>query len=286
MTRLGPPARSRRGRGRPARPSAHSAAAVPGCSRRLMATASPAAPRRALMRALRSHGVRRRIFIPFSGPWRAVLGAQPEAELWYWCWDRFDHAYDASPPAGAPRRYHQAAAERRPSTIAASVRAGGAQARMGREADSSVSADVRPPISRDGGRRVARHLGRRTDWALLRAVSEGMPSSCCCSSASGTRTRCAATRTTPRAVPRPTSWLGARSDEEAARSPVRRRRDRPVPRGAVQRRRAPLQDPQVRAAQAPHVSPRCRGGHLGRGCHRGPGGRRVGRRCGRRGRAC
>ena len=104
-----------------------------------------------------------------------------------------------------------------------------------------------PPTRSRAPRRRARvvavslgHLGRRTDWALLRAVAERLGDELVrCWSAPGTRTRRRATRTSRpcRAMPQ-FVWLGAaRRRGGRAADPLRRRRDRPVPRRAVQRRR-------------------------------------------------
>ena len=180
---------------------------------------------RRLMRALRRHGVPRVVVIFHPVQWplaRAVLALQPEAELWYWCWDRFDHAYDAS-----PRRrerlaaYHEAAAEAAALTIAASGRLQELEREAGREAELvPLSADLFPAPD-PAGTVVAvslGHLGRRTDWALLRAVSERMPELVLLlvgewhEDEVGGNEDFAACRSAPNLV-----WLGARSDEEAAR---------------------------------------------------------------------
>ena len=98
------------------------------------------------------------------------------------------------------------------------------------------------------------HLGHRTDWALLRAVAEGMPELVLLligawhEQESRHDADFQACRAAPNLV-----WLGRRSDEEAARLilladvgivPVRAL--------GVQRHRAALPDPQVRAARAAH----------------------------------
>jgi hypothetical protein len=180
---------------------------------------------RRLLRALRRHGVPRAIVIFHPVQWplaRAVLDASPEAELWYWCWDRFDHAYDAS-PARRQRlaRYHEAAASRAALTIAASVRLEELEREAGRAAQLvPLSADDFP-APEPAGTVVAvslGHLGRRTDWALLRAVAERMPELVLLLVGAWHDDECRGDadydwcRAAPGLV-----WLGERGDEEAAR---------------------------------------------------------------------
>ena len=53
-----------------------------------------------LVKALRRRGRPRVVVIFHPVQWplaRALLDQGEATELWYWCWDRFDHAYDASP---------------------------------------------------------------------------------------------------------------------------------------------------------------------------------------------
>jgi hypothetical protein len=180
---------------------------------------------RRLLRALRRHGTPRVLVIFHPVQWplaRAILDAEPDVELWYWCWDRFDHAYDASPSRRARlATYHEAAAERARLTIAASVRLAELEREAGRVPELvPLSADLFP-APEPGAAVVAvslGHLGRRTDWALLRAVSERMPELVLLlvgewhdDEARGDADY-AACRAAPNLV-----WLGARSDEEAAR---------------------------------------------------------------------
>ena len=64
------------------------------------------------------------------------------------------------------------------------------------------------------------HLGHRTDWALLRAVAEGMPELVLLLIGEWHDAGVAATTRTIQALPRGAPnlvWLGRRSDEEAAR---------------------------------------------------------------------
>lgn len=134
------------------------------------------------LRALRRRGRPRVVVIFHPVQWplaRALLDAQDGSELWYWCWDRFDHAYDASPRRRARlAAYHVAAAERAELTIAASVRLAELEREEARAAELvPLAADSFPaPSPEDTVVAVSLgHLGRRTDWALLRAVVERMP---------------------------------------------------------------------------------------------------------------
>jgi hypothetical protein len=178
-----------------------------------------------LLRALSRHGRPRVVVIFHPVQWplaRAILDREEGTELWYWCWDRFDHAYDAKPGRRARlTAYHEAAAERADRIIAASVRLEELEREAGRTADLvPLSADDFP--APDPGATVIAvslgHLGRRTDWALLRAVLERMPELVLLlvgewhdDEVSGNEDY-AACRAAPNAL-----WLGARSDEEAAR---------------------------------------------------------------------
>jgi Glycosyl transferases group 1 len=106
---------------------------------------------------------------------RAIMGHAPNCELWYWRWDRFERAYDA----GASQRerlevLHEQAAERSSTIITASDELARIEGLAGRRAITvPLAADSFPAPG--GGDVVAislGHLGWRTDWALLRAVSE------------------------------------------------------------------------------------------------------------------
>ena len=181
---------------------------------------------RRLLKALRHRGSPRVVVIFHPVQWplaRAVLELRrPDVELWYWCWDRFDHAYDASPRRRARlAAYHDAAARIAQVTIVASVRLQELEREAGRDAELvPLSADLFPAPD-PGGTVVAvslGHLGRRTDWALLRAVSERMPELVVLlvgawhdDEVRGNEDY-AACRAAPNLL-----WLGERSDEEAAR---------------------------------------------------------------------
>ena len=110
------------------------------------------------------------------------------------------------------------------------------------------------------------HLGRRTDWALLRALSERMPELVLLligewhEDESGARSRLPGLprRAEPR-LARPPLRRGGRAADA-----VRRRRDRPVRAQRVQRHEPAAADPQVRAAGAPHGLPAAgRAAHVG-----------------------
>ena len=103
-------------------------------------------------------------------------GPAPGCELWYWRWDRFERAYDADraparAPGGAARAGGRARA-RRSSPRPTSSR--GSRARPAGARSPCRSPPTRSPRPQ-GGDVVAisiGHLGWRTDWSLLRAVSE------------------------------------------------------------------------------------------------------------------
>ena len=163
------------------------------------------------------------IFHPFQLPLAsALLGRYPDAELWYGRWDRYEEAYDAGPRARAQlRALHEIAAERSALTFAVSDALADLEREAGREAVLvPLAADAFP--APDPGAAVIAvslgHLGHRTDWALLRAVSEAMPELVLLLIGEWHDDECGedpdyrACRTAPNLV-----WLGRRSDDEAAR---------------------------------------------------------------------
>jgi hypothetical protein len=106
---------------------------------------------------------------------RAVVAQTPGAELWYWRWDRYERAYDASPRLRARlEALHEQAAQRAGMVIAVSDELARLEGVAGRKATLvPLAADGFP--APQGGEVVAislGHLGWRTDWSLLRAVSE------------------------------------------------------------------------------------------------------------------
>jgi len=120
------------------------------------------------------------VFHPLQYPLaRGLLAEHPGAELWYSRWDRYEAAYDASPRMRARLvELHELAAGRSALTFAASETLAQLEREAGRDAhvvglaaDSFPALDpTAPVIALSLG-----HLGRRTDWALLRAVAEAMP---------------------------------------------------------------------------------------------------------------
>ncbi|HEV2769979.1 MAG TPA: hypothetical protein VGV40_07335 [Solirubrobacteraceae bacterium] len=159
------------------------------------------------------------IFHPLQLPVARALGA---GELWYGRWDRYEHAYDASPRLRTRlERLHDQAAREAALTFVASDELARLEREAGREAALvPLAADAFP--APDPGAAVVAvslgHLGWRTDWALLRAVSEAMPELVLLLVGAWHDAECAgdpdyvACRATPNLL-----WLGARSDEEAAR---------------------------------------------------------------------
>jgi hypothetical protein len=108
---------------------------------------------------------------------RAITAEVPDCELWYWRWDRYERAYDASPQLRERlEELHQAAAERAALTIAVSGELVRLEEAAGREATLVPMSADDFPAARGGGVVAISlgHLGWRTDWALLRAVAEEM----------------------------------------------------------------------------------------------------------------
>lgn len=163
------------------------------------------------------------MFHPFQYPLAAALIARhPAAELWYGRWDRYEEA----PDAGARLRHriadlHERAAARSALTFAVSDRLAELEREAGRSAAlAPVAADSFPaPDPKATVVAVSLgHLGRRTDWALLRGVAERMPELVLLlvgewhDDESGKDDDYRACRALSNLV-----WLGRRSDEEAAR---------------------------------------------------------------------
>lgn len=163
------------------------------------------------------------IFHPVQWPLaRAVLAARPQAELWYGRWDRYEMAYDAGPKLRARlAELHEEAASRAAMTFVASDELARLEREAGREPTLvALAADSFP--AHDPGRSVVAvslgHLGRRCDWALLRAVCERVPELTVLAIGAFHEDEVAGDadagwcRASPQIV-----WLGARTDEEAAR---------------------------------------------------------------------
>jgi hypothetical protein len=174
-------------------------------------------------RRLRLPGVPRAIVIfhPLQYPLaRALIAQHPDAELWYWRWDRYEVAYDASPRRRARlEELHLAASLRAAVTVVVSDALGD----LAREEGSEpllvpLAADSFPAPAVEVVAVSLGHLGHRTDWALLRAVCEGMPELTLLlvgawhEQESGADQDFQALRRAANVV-----WLGRRTDEEAAR---------------------------------------------------------------------
>ncbi len=181
---------------------------------------------RRLRKALRRHGDRAAIVVIFHPVQallaRALLEAEPGCELWYGRWDRYEHAYDAG--AALRRRLevlHELAADRSSLTFVASEELARIEREAGRSAELvPLAADDFPaPDPNDAVIAVSLgHLGRRTDWALLRALGQRMPQLTLLlvgewhDDESGSDPDYTWCRSHPGFV-----WLGHRDDEEAAR---------------------------------------------------------------------
>ncbi|MBA3327566.1 MAG: hypothetical protein H0T43_04615, partial [Solirubrobacterales bacterium] len=178
---------------------------------------------RRLLRAVRGDLRAVGIFHPVQWPLaRALLAARPGAELWYGRWDRYEVAPDAS--ARMRERLtvlHRQAAERSALTFVVSGKLLKLEREAGRDAELvGLAADSFP--APDPAAAVVAvslgHLGRRTDWALLRGVAELMPELVLLLVGERHDEECSGDadfawcRTAPNLV-----WLGRRSDEEAAR---------------------------------------------------------------------
>jgi hypothetical protein len=163
------------------------------------------------------------IFHPLQYPMaRALISDHPDCELWYWRWDRYEVAYDASPRRRARlEELHEQAMNRAALTVVVSGALGELERAAGHETVLvPLAADAFP--APDPGATVVAvslgHLGHRTDWALLRAVAEGMPELVLLligdahPEESGGDADFQACRTAPNLI-----WLGRRGDEEAAR---------------------------------------------------------------------
>jgi glycosyltransferase involved in cell wall biosynthesis len=163
------------------------------------------------------------IFHPLQYPMaRALISEYPDCELWYWRWDRYEVAYDASPRRRARlEELHEQAMNRAALTVVVSDALGELERDAGHETVLVPLAADGFPAPEPGATVVAvslGHLGHRTDWALLRAVAEGMPELVLLligeahPEESGGDPDFRACRELPNLI-----WLGRRGDEEAAR---------------------------------------------------------------------
>jgi len=182
--------------------------------------------RRGAQRLLRTLGGDLRavvIFHPVQWPLAAALLAlRPRAELWYGRWDRYEVAPDASPRMGRLlESLHEQAAARSALTFVVSGKLAELEHEAGREARLVGLAAESFPAPDPGAAVIAvslGHLGRRTDWGLLRAVAERMPELVLLLVGEAHADECRGDadfvycRSAPNLI-----WLGRRSDEEAAR---------------------------------------------------------------------
>jgi hypothetical protein len=153
---------------------------------------------------------------------RALVADHEGCELWYWRWDRYEEAYDANPRMRARlQTLHEQALERSTLTFAVSEALADVDRAEGREVTVIPSAHDSFPAPDPAAAVIAfslGHLGRRTDWALLRAIGERMPELVLLligewhEDESGADPDFQACRAAPNLV-----WLGRRPDEEAAR---------------------------------------------------------------------
>lgn len=136
----------------------------------------------AILKGLNADGRDPRVIVLFHAaqqPVAAALRARTGAELWYWRWDRYEMAGDAD---GARRArliaLHRRAAQAASLVVASSVRLEELAREEGRPTVlSPLAADAFP--APDPTVEVVAfslgHLGRRTDWALLRGLGERLP---------------------------------------------------------------------------------------------------------------
>jgi hypothetical protein len=163
------------------------------------------------------------IFHPLQYPLaRGLIARHPDAQLWYWRWDRYEAAYGATPRQRTRLAdLHLAASLRAEVNVVVSDALGDlARSEGGEPVLVPLAADSFP--APDPSATVVAvslgHLGHRTDWTLLREVSEGMPELVLLLIGEWHDAECAhdpdyqACRSASNLV-----WLGHRSDEEAAR---------------------------------------------------------------------
>jgi hypothetical protein len=150
------------------------------------------------------------IFHPFQLPLAEALGG----ELWYGRWDRYEEAYDAGPRTKERlAELHERAMAKAEVVFSVNEALGGTVV-VPLAADSFPSFDPRESV-------VAvslGHLGRRTDWALLRAVAERTPELTLLLIGERHDHESGGDEDFAWCVQHPGFvWLGRRSDEEAAR---------------------------------------------------------------------
>jgi hypothetical protein len=182
---------------------------------------------RRLLRALRRRGGEPRvvvIFHPLQYPLaRAIVGRSDGCELWYGRWDRYERAHVAGPAMRARlEELHSLAAQRAELIFVASDELVRIEREAGREALLATNPADSFPAPDPAGTVVAvslGHLGRRNDWALLRAVADELGARLVLlligrwyDEECGEDADYRACREHPSLV-----WLGHRSDTEAAR---------------------------------------------------------------------
>src|SRR3954451_3486545 len=162
------------------------------------------------------------IFHPLQYPLaRALISQHADTELWYWRWDRYETAYDAS---GRRRDrladLHLAASLRASVNIVVSDALGDLARGEGGENPLLVplAADSFPAPEPSVVAVSLGHLGHRTDWKLLRELAQRMPELTLLligewhDAESGDVEDYQACRQAPNLV-----WLGRQSDEASAR---------------------------------------------------------------------
>lgn len=160
----------------------------------------------------------------------ALLAGEPDGELWYSRWDRYEEAYDAGPRQRARlAELHVAAATQSAYTFAVSEELVRLEREAGREAhlvpsaaDAFPAPELEPPAAgpppTDPVAVSLGYLGWRTDWALLRSVAREMDDLTLHLVGEWQDSECAgdadyvALRKATNVI-----WYGRRPDEEAAR---------------------------------------------------------------------
>ena len=182
---------------------------------------------KAQLNRLRDAGQRPRVVVIFHPLQLALAEAlieqtDGECELWYGRWDRYEAAYDAGPKLRARlAELHERAAQRSALTFVASTELARQEREAGREAELvTLAADSFPTPATDTNVVAVSlgHLGWRTDWALLRAVAERMDDLTLLLIGAWHDDECKDDPDYAWCQQHPAFlWLGARSDEEAAR---------------------------------------------------------------------
>jgi len=168
------------------------------------------------------------IFHPWQFPLaRALVSRHPGCELWFSRWDRYEEAFTEGYHANPRLRdrvllLQQQARETSTLVFTASTKLAALEEEEVGPATALVplSADSFPSLD-SGDMTIATsfgHLGRRTDWSLLRSLAEHMPNlvvlliGTCTDKENSGDADYVTCKTLPNFV-----WLGYRSDEEAAR---------------------------------------------------------------------